>query len=157
MKVCKFCNKNFEPTVNSQRYCNKLCKTKNNQINGSMSKKKQYERISGNWLKYCARLASFHNRKLDGLTKYDLLEILEKQNYKCALSGISLTCLLGNGNIKTNASVDRIDAGGPYIKENIQMVCVILNKFRVNTSVEEFLWWCKTVTNYQEREISCPI
>lgn len=37
------------------------------------------------------------------------------------------------------------------------MICVILNKFRVNTSIEEFLWWCKTVTNYQEREISCPI
>lgn len=30
MKVCKFCNKDFEPTVNSQRYCNKLCKTVTN-------------------------------------------------------------------------------------------------------------------------------
>lgn len=149
-KICKFCGREFEPDNNAQRYCSVICKTKNNQVNGSMSCKKQYERISGNWIKFCARLVSFHKRQQDGLTKKDLLNKLEEQDYKCALSGIPLTCILGEGKTKTNASVDRIEAGGPYTKDNIQMVCSVLNKFRVDTSTEEFIWWCRKVTEYQQ-------
>lgn len=150
VKECKFCKENFIPKRNSQRYCSSICKTKNNQTSGSMSKKKQYERISGNWSKYLGRLISFHKRQQDGLTKQDLLDIYENQKGLCALSGIQLTCLLGEGKIKTNASVDRINAGGPYIKENIQLVCGALNKFRDSTNAEEFIWWCKQVANYNK-------
>jgi len=149
-KICKFCGEVFITDLLAKKYCSITCKTKNNQVNGSMSKKNQYSRISGNWSRYCARLVSFHKRQQDGLTKQDLLDKLEEQEYKCALSGITLTCLLGDGQIKTNASVDRIEAGGPYIKENIQLVCSALNKFRSNTSLDEFIWWCGKVTDYHK-------
>lgn len=115
-----------------------------------MTCKRQYLRISGNWVKFFARLISFHQRQRDGLTKEDLLAILEKQHGRCALSGIELTCLLGEGKLKTNASVDRIDAGGPYVKENIQLVCSALNKFREATGNQEFIWWCKQVAAYHK-------
>lgn len=49
---------------------------------------------------------------------------------------------------RTNASIDRLEAGGPYIKDNIQLVCSVLNKFRINTPVAEFVWWCKKVAEH---------
>jgi len=51
-----------------------------------------------------------------------------------------------------NASLDRIEAGGPYIKENIQLVCTALNSWRADTELEEFKWWCRKVTECQEKE-----
>ena len=74
---------------------------------------------------------------------------MDVQNNRCALSGIELTCKLEKGVVyKTNASIDRIDAGGPYIKENIQLVCRALNGFRVDTDLKEFIWWCGKVTEW---------
>jgi hypothetical protein len=56
---------------------------------------RQYERISGNWEKYFKRLLAQKYR--DGLTLDDVMIILRRQNYKCALSGVPLTCKLKQG------------------------------------------------------------
>lgn len=112
---------------------------------------KQYERISGNWSLYLSRLIYAGGKKRKDLSRQDLLEILELQDYKCALSGVELTCNLEVGKkFLTNASLDRIEAGGPYIKSNVQIVCQGLNKWRSDTPLEEFLWWCRKVTEYNE-------
>ena len=75
--------------------------------------------------------------------------VLEDQNGLCALSGIELTCKLEKGTkFLTNASIDRIEAGGPYIKENIQLVCTVLNKWRGDTDLQEYIWWYKKVAEY---------
>lgn len=80
-----------------------------------------------------------------------LLELLEEQSGKCALTGIELTCKLEKGHIsKTNASIDRLQAGGPYIKENVQLVCRAVNSWRGDTDLNEFIWWCKQVVLTQE-------
>lgn len=114
-----------------------------------MSKKstsEQYKEISGNWKRYASRLMMADGRKRHGLTVQTILDLLEEQGYCCALTGIPLTCQLEVGvDFKTNASVDRIEAGGPYIKNNVQLVCKAVNKFRGNLSVGEFKWWCKKV------------
>jgi hypothetical protein len=64
-----------------------------------------------------------------------------------------MTCLLEKGSrCQTNASIDRIDPKGPYTADNIQLVCAILNKFRIDTSVEDFINWCKKVSDHALRE-----
>lgn len=117
-----------------------------------MSCKKQYERISGDWTKYFNRL-NRRTSKRPTLTTKDLLEVLDKQKGFCALSGVPLTCKLEQGKkFKTNASIDRIIAGGEYVKDNIQLVCSALNSWRGDTELEEFIWFCKQVTEFQERK-----
>ena len=73
-----------------------------------------------------------------------LVKLLNDQEGKCALTGVQLTCILEKGNIThTNASIDRIEAGGPYILENIRLTCARVNVMRSNMSDEELLYWCK--------------
>jgi len=150
-KICSVCNTEFTPRSGVHKFCSESCKGKWKYICGNETTQSQYQRISGNWSRYFLRLIQQHKRKEDGLTVEDLLEILEKQEGRCALSGQSLTCLLEKGTIfKTNASLDRIEAGGPYIKENIQLVCRALNSWRSDTNLQEFIWWCEKVTAFQE-------
>lgn len=114
-------------------------------MTGTVSTETQYEKISGNWFRYFSRLATNKN----GLSAKELCDKLDEQNGLCALTGIELTCKLEKGVIcKTNASIDRIVAGGPYIPENIQLVCTAVNGFRKDLSVDEFVWWCTKVAGY---------
>lgn len=144
-KNCLICSSLFKPKSGVHKFCCIACKEKYNQMYGSMSVSKQYERISGNWKAYLGRLLT-SKRKHDGLTLEALLDILEKQEYKCALSGEDMTCVLDQGTrSKTNASIDRIEAGGPYSPNNIQLVCRAVNSFRNDININEYIWWCKKV------------
>lgn len=114
-----------------------------------MTTEKQYKEISGNWSKYLTRLLYCAGRKRDGLDLETLLRVLEKQNYKCALSGVPLTCQLEVGTkFPHNASVDRIIPGGTYTEENIQLVCRSLNHWRGDTELNDFIRMCKAVSDF---------
>ena len=74
--------------------------------------------------------------------------LLEKQNYKCAISGLDLTCFLDKGTkFWSNASVDRINAGGSYTPDNIQLVCRAVNSWRSDMPLKDFIEICKAVAN----------
>ena len=120
------------------------------------STEKQYKSISGHFGKYFNRLLAHKSRRADGLTKQALLEILEKQGGKCALSGIRLTCQLERGKyFPANASIDRIEAGGKYEPSNIQLVCNCLNKFRGDVSIEELAYICREVVRvYEDNQVA---
>lgn len=152
-RICIVCDLEFAPTNGNQKYCSVLCKrTHYRKPGNSESTDAQYESISGNWDRYFARLCVKSFRR-DHLSKHDCLELLKKQNGKCALSGVELTCLLVRGFIcKTNASIDRIDPKGPYVIENVQLVCVALNKLRIDMSIEEFVSWCRRVSEHALRK-----
>lgn len=148
-RICPNCGTNFLG-IKTQIFCTESCKGEHKYVS-KITTTSQYERISGNWKKYLQRLLYAGGKKRENLLVEDLLEILEAQNYRCALSGMELTCKLEVGkDFKTNVSVDRIDAGGPYIKENIQLVCKALNSFRRDTNLKEFIWWCKKVSEFNE-------
>jgi len=118
-------------------------------MTGQVTTESQYSEISGNWKRYVSRLLYCGGRKRDGLTREDILDLLEQQDYKCALSGIPMTCNLKKGvKFPYNVSIDRIDAGGSYSKDNIQLVCKSLNSFRNNTSLDEFIALCKAVAQH---------
>ena len=149
-KNCKHCFGEFEPKNSKQVFCTPACKGKYKYVCGSVTTEGQYKQISGNWSRYLQRLLIAGGVKRKGLILEDLLEILEEQEYRCALTGLPLTCQLEIGvNFKTNASVDRIEAGGPYIKDNIQLVCKAVNSFRRDLTIEEFKWWCRKVADHE--------
>jgi predicted nucleic acid-binding Zn ribbon protein len=148
-KPCAVCGTKFKPKSGQQKYCSKKCRKIADNKSKRLKTEAQYKEVSGNWSRYLSRLIYSGGKKRQELTIEDLLEILEEQHYKCALTGIPLTCKLEKGKkFKTNVSVDRIEAGGPYIKENIQLVCRAVNSFRNDTSIEEFIWWCKKVVEF---------
>ena len=112
----------------------------------------QYKSISGNWGKYFSRLCNQKHRK-GVISKDDCLAILERQNGRCALSGEMMTCRLEKGvSTLTNASLDRIDAKGSYHPDNVQLICVVLNRFRTDAPLGEFVEWCRKVTKYADEK-----
>lgn len=157
-KSCKVCGSLFTPKSGVHSFCSDSCKGKWKYTSGSTTTESQYKLISGNWGRYLSRLLYAAGRKKDCLTREDLLEILKKQDYKCALSGLPLTCQLEVG-IKHpyNASVDRIKAGGSYSKENIQLVCRSLNSWRADTDLKEFIAICKAVALHNKADLESEV
>lgn len=108
----------------------------------------QYRTISGRWDRYFSRLCNTKARR-GILTVNDCLQLLEKQDYKCALTGVEMTCILEKGKkTRTNVSIDRIDPKGGYRPENIQLVCTAVNSFRTDLSIADFIEWCRKVVNH---------
>lgn len=146
-KPCKYCKQDFRPKSPNQLFCCPECKNKYGQEFGSMEVHRQYERISGNWNKYFHRLIV--QKKREKLSVQDLLDLYEKQKGCCALTGIPLEAKLELGTINPrNASIDRIlhgSNGGEYTKENIRLVCSIVNKMRQALTDEELVYWCKLI------------
>lgn len=141
---CLTCEAEFEPNRNWQKYCSQRCNNKAKR----WSVEQQRQWISGNWRRYLSRLVTIKERK--PLTTEDLLAILEEQGGRCALTGVQMTnILVGGRKIWTNASVDRIVSGGPYIRSNIQLVCSAVNGFRSAMSIEEFREWCRLVSKFK--------
>ena len=142
---CLQCKVEFHKKTYRHKYCSQGCKVQYEQIHGLVPTDVQYAKISGDWHRYLLRLCTKATRS--ALTPGILKDILDAQGGKCALTGVSLTCLLQRGTrTSTNASVDRIVPGGPYEKDNIRLVCARINILRGNMTDSEFLYWCKLVT-----------
>ena len=133
---CVVCSKEFKTRHPKYLCCSAQCGV-------THKRNTRYKRESGNWNLYFRHLLS---KKKTNVTAQDLVELLNKQKGKCALSGAKLTCEKVVGKyVKTNASIDRIIAGGEYNIENVQLVCRALNSFRHDLTVKEFIQWCKKV------------
>lgn len=90
------------------------------------------------------RRYSAKNREI-GFDRSYLREVWDKQNGFCAISKIKMTHLLSTGSVKTNVSVDRIDSSKGYTKDNIQLVCAIINTMKMDMIMLEFIKYCKIV------------
>ena len=147
-KPCAVCGAKFELRSGSHKFCSIPCKRKHAREVGAESTARQYALINGNWSKYLGRLLA-RSFGRSALSKEDCLTLLEKQNYRCALTGVELTCTLEKGVVrKTNVSIDRIDPKGPYVIYNVQLVCSAVNKFRIDTPLDEFINWCRKVAEH---------
>lgn len=147
-RTCPCCDNEFELKSKQQRFCSPKCKGAYKYRTEKVTTESQYELISGNWVRYLSRLLYAAGRKRDSLTREDLLTILKKQNYCCAISGLPLTCQLKLGTkVWSNASVDRIEAGASYTPDNIQLVCRAVNSWRSDMPLSLFISVCKAVAN----------
>jgi hypothetical protein len=147
-KPCGVCGILFMPKSGVHKFCSAACRGKWQYISGRQTTAKQYEEISGNWNRYLSRLCQKSFRR-EAISVDDCLAILERQQYRCALTGEPLTCQLQKGvRCKTNASLDQIEPKAGYTKDNVQLVCAAVNSFRNDLCVEEFINWCRKVVTH---------
>jgi hypothetical protein len=114
-------------------------------------------------MRYLTRQHSFLARAIT-LTRYEaknrrnlefdidlayLIDILQTQNNRCALTGWELEFTHGGGLHRTNplvCTMDRINNNLGYIRGNIQLTCWQPNKIKNDMSNEDFIKMCKAVT-----------
>ena len=110
-------------------------------------------KYNGNWEYYFKTNLTRKDRS--ALSVDFLMSLLEKQGNVCAISGVTLTCIVapGAGPNNTNASIDRIvpgSEGGLYEPSNVRLVCGIVNKMRGTMSDEELRYWCSQIVETQK-------
>lgn len=150
----QFDRKKENKTDGHKSWC-KVCAKKHNQTVWKAGKgDKDKKRISASpreflthWIRNVKKPNSRFRKPMDkNLTVEDLLEIYEKQQGKCAKTGIVMTHLKGAGKVNTNISVDRIDNNiKEYRKDNIQLVCFRYNLIKHDMNEKELEFWCKTI------------
>lgn len=151
-KTCVLCGAVFmskgQPAA---KFCSEACGKQYRRAQGRDSTEDQYRLASGNWKKYYTRRLGERRRRLS-LTVQQLLDLHEKQDGRCALTGKVMTCRLVRGErCLTNASIDRVQVGGPYTIDNIQLVCAGVNRWRGEIPLEEFVEWCALVVETANR------
>lgn len=77
-------------------------------------------------------------------------ELYQKQNKRCALSGVEIYFGSKALNIEHTASLDRIDSSKTYTKDNVQWIHKDLNMMKWTNSQEKFIDWCRKVTNHAD-------
>jgi hypothetical protein len=90
----------------------------------------QYRFLDGNLTGYLNKLRTKNDERRN-LRRSELLEKWNKQEGRCAITGIAMTCRAEEGSFfPFNVSIDRIIPkwdGGTYEIGNIQLVCKIVN------------------------------
>lgn len=67
-----------------------------------------------------------------------VLELYDRQKGRCAISGIELQHDVGAKDRELVCSLDRIDSAGHYERGNLQVVCCFVNRWKSDSSDEEF-------------------
>jgi hypothetical protein len=97
-----------------------------------------------------SRYSAREVRNLDFTIDTDyIMDLLVKQNGKCALTGWDLEFTRGgdwDGKNPRGATMDRINNSKGYVKGNIQLVCGLPNNVRGSLSIEDFKNLCKEIT-----------
>ena len=90
------------------------------------------------------------------LTLPFLVELYEKQDGKCALSGSLMrtndnrdTCPDDERINPDKLSIDRIDSSRGYTEDNVQLVCCWVNLMKLDMSMDTFMNRVKTIATYQ--------
>jgi|TARA_B000000557_G_scaffold186746_1_gene152724 hypothetical protein len=83
----------------------------------------------------------------------DVLELWDKQEGRCALTGLFMTYHKdGGGKKDLNASIDRINPEIEYLVTNIQLVCSRANTLKHNLREDELYWWAKNIVEFKEND-----
>ena len=149
-KPCINCNEIFTPFSSVHKFCCSKCKGEYKYTVGKVTTDGQYKKISGNWHYYLQRL--LHKKSRKEITFENLVDLIESQNYTCAISGQPLTCELVRGTISTtNASIDRIVPSKGYTLSNIRLVCRIANVMKWTMSDKELQMWCERILEHAKK------
>lgn len=93
---------------------------------------------------FIAHLLKRPSRK--ALSEAFVVALYEKQQGKCALTGVTMTFDRTEGRRSVaNISIDRIDSATGYEESNIQLVCLVVNRMKSNMSTQDFAFWCRAV------------
>lgn len=84
------------------------------------------------------------------LTVGDVLSQWEKQQGLCFYSGVLMTNINGEGRCFTNFSIDRVDSKCGYTPDNIVLCCEVVNRMKIELSVDNFLNWIATIYQHSQ-------
>lgn len=73
----------------------------------------------------------------------DLADLLIRQDFKCALSGLPLEAM----GLNNNASLDRIDSCVGYVEGNVQWVLVEINMMKQQYTQDRFIELCCAIAD----------
>lgn len=79
-------------------------------------------------------------------------ELLEKQEFKCAISGLPIELSNHKNNDFSSASLDRIDSSRGYVVDNVWWVHRDVNIMKWDFPLDQFLKMCKIISNRTQRE-----
>ena len=115
----------------------KDCYHKNN-VGNQHTSFSGYENVSGTY--YSQIKLNAKKRELEfNLSIIYINYLLEKQDFKCALSGIKINVF------DKTASLDRIDSSKGYTEDNVQWVHKTVNIMKMSMSDEKLLEWCRLI------------
>lgn len=139
--VCSLCNKTrkyvrIEQLLKSSKGCN-ACANPDTGIGP----------FSGRLIHHWKSGASRRNIKWE-LTHEQLLNLYNKQNGKCALTGEVLT--FSTKNSLGNVSLDRITSSLGYCETNVQLVTKKINMAKHLLEQTEFIEMCRKVAYYND-------
>lgn len=101
---------------------------------------------------YTELKSNANRRKIEfNLTIEYLWNLLEKQNFKCKISGVFIRMPEKyEASFANLASLDRIDSSKGYIEGNVQWVDRRINFMKQRMSDNEFIEVCEEVVKYQK-------
>lgn len=85
------------------------------------------------------------------LTKEYLKELWDKQEGKCAISGIEMTFDQCKGRTATNVSIDQINPNEGYVVGNVQLVCMAVNQIKSDLSMEDVYMFCEGILENRKK------
>lgn len=157
--TCLGCNKEYIKNSLIRLYCSTKCRnaTYGRRYRDNPTGHKTNVSRGKSIENYLAALARCSLRRRRGhefsLTLQDLLLLYELQGGKCAVTGLDMTRVVGEGHVRTNVSLDRIDSSIGYVIGNVRLVCCIVNLMKHTMTDSELLLWCKNITKGIEGNI----
>lgn len=109
-----------------------------------------------NWrsriFRYLSSARNRHGNRVT-ITAEQLLEQLQKQEYKCYYTGISLNTEpeFGKGPKNMSVSLDRLDSAKSYEPGNVVFCLWKINKAKSKLTEQEFLEMCQNVVDWNNR------
>lgn len=139
-----FSKQNVEYRHNRNHVCKECQKKYTNNRFSSFSQAQLLDYFINIRLSCAKSRSAKHGREFN--IDYDYIKYLwNKQDGKCAISGLPMTLITGKGKCIYNISLDRIDSSKGYIHGNVQLVCDIVNKMKLNLTENEFIDICSTI------------
>lgn len=123
------------------------CKRTESLIDRNVANKQyqNYKDIDGQY--YARILTGARQRKLPfEISIQDMYDILFRQNFICALSGLKLECDFSN----MTASLDRIDSQKGYTLSNIQWLHKDVNSIKLDYKQWYFVYICFRIANFRD-------
>jgi len=142
--VCPVCSKTGPDAVFSAR--NTLCNTCRvnrymDQCNGTP---KAFISKQLSDIKVRIKLRKAGAERECDLTFEFLMELWNKQEGRCALTGLFMTHHRDrSGKNDFNVSVDRVRSTEGYLKKNVQLVCARVNSIKSDMDRATMYWWIK--------------
>ena len=108
--------------------------------------------VSSDKKNFLRRLRSKNRLNRRELSLDFLVELWEKQGGLCAITGLPMTHIGGQGRLDSNGSIDRIDSNYGYELDNVQLVTFGANRMKGVSSMNELYSLCEKILRNRAKQ-----